>query len=399
MPQYASRVEYMKQSAAYLRGLFSNMTDPNMINLGGGSPAKEALPAETLRELAVEVLSDPRKGSAALQYSSTQGLAELREAVVNELLRPKGVTDQSAENVLIVNGGLETMNLVCQVFIQPGDVILLENPAFIHCVEIFEMFQARCIPCACDEAGLVMEDVEAKIREYHPKMVYTVPTFNNPTGKTLPLERRRKLAELGSQYDVIILEDDPYRDIRYSGEELPPIKSFDKTGHTIMANSFSKIFSPGARLGYAVATQEIIAHMMDAKIATNSHTSTLCQMLAAEFFNRGFYPAHHKKICDLYRSRRDVMLAAIDKYFPEGTRHTMPDGGFYTWVELPEGMDATALAPVANQMGIAYLPGEAWHRNGGREGKNTLRMCFSSTPEDKIEYAVKTLGRLFCENR
>jgi Transcriptional regulators containing a DNA-binding HTH domain and an aminotransferase domain (MocR family) and their eukaryotic orthologs len=388
----------MKDSADYLRWLFNNMTDPNIINLGGGSPAKEALPREIIEKLSHEILSDPSQGCAALQYSNTQGISELREAVVEELLIPKGVTDQTAKNVLIVNGGLETMYLVCQAYIQPNDVILVENPAFIHCVDIFNMFEAKCVPCDCDDFGLVLEDVETKIKKYNVKMVYTVPTFNNPTGKTLPIERRRKLAELGSQYDVIILEDDPYRDIRYSGEELLPIKAFDKTGNTIMANSFSKIFSPGSRLGYSVATKEIIQTLTDIKIATNSHTSTISQALAAKFFNGGYYPEHIKRICDLYRSRRDVMLTSIDKYFPEGTKHTMPDGGFYTWVELPGALDATRLSPEANKLGIAYLPGEAWHMNGNREGTNTLRMCFSSTPEEKIEYAVKTLGKLFCDN-
>ena len=260
------------------------------------------------------------------------------------------------------------------------------------------MFEARCVPCECDHAGLVMADVEEKIKTLHPKMVYTVPTFNNPTGKTLPAERRKKLAELGSQYDVIILEDDPYRDIRYSGEPVAPIKSYDKTGHTIMANSFSKIFSPGTRLGYSVAAPEIIERLMDAKIATNSHTSSLSQILCTEFFKRGYYPEHHKHICDLYRERRDVMLDCIDEFFPQGTRRTFPDGGFYTWVELPEHIDAKSLVAKAAEEKIAYLPGESWFLNGNGEGSNTIRLSFSSTPSEKIRYGMEKLGRIFREN-
>ncbi len=398
MPAFANRTETMKESAAYLRSLFNSMTDPNFINFGGGSPAREALPHEIISKLATEILQDPDKGYRALQYSNPTGLKELREVVIKHLLEPKGVQGQGIENVLIVSGGLETMNLVCQAFIEPGDVILVENPTFIHCVETFDMFQAKCVTCECDDVGLVMEDVEAKIKAHHPKMIYTVPTFNNPTGKTLTADRRKRLAELGSQYDVIILEDDPYRDIRYSGEEVPPIKSFDKTGHTIMANSFSKIFSPGTRLGYAVATPEIIEKLMDAKIATNSHTSTLTQLLCAEFFNQGYYPEHHKKICDLYRERRDAMLECIDEFFPLGTKRTTPDGGFYTWVELPPHMNAQSLVDEAAKDKIAYLAGESWFLNGNGEGSNTLRMSFSSTPVEKIRYGVEALGRLFRAN-
>ena len=396
MPNFSNRVTTMTKSANYLRALFNNMTNPDIISFGGGSPAKEALPVDIIEELAQEVLNNGSRGTEALQYSSTMGLKDLRMAVASELLAPKGV-NVTPENILIVNGGLETMNLVCQVYINPGDVILVENPTFIHCVEIFDMFQANCVLCECDDIGLVMDDVEEKIKKYHPKMVYTVPTFNNPTGKTLSLDRRQRLAELGSKYDVIILEDDPYRDIRYSGKELAPIKSFDKTGHTIMANSFSKIFAPGTRLGYAVASKEIIEKLMDAKIATNSHTSTIGQVLCAEFFKRGYYPEHHKRICDIYRERRDVMLECIDKYFPQGTKYTKPDGGFFTWVEMPVGLNSTELLPEAEKLNIAYLAGEDWFLEGNGKGNNTIRLGFSSQSPVKIRDGMKRLGKLFCD--
>ena len=396
MTPYAKRLAPMSRTADALKYTFDNMTDPNVINFGGGTPAKEAIPVETMRQLAQEILSDKALGTLALQYAHPVGYKPLRETVVRELLEPKGLYGQTFENVMIVSGGLETMNLVCELFIDPGDVILVENPAFYHCVGIFQMFQARLIPCETDEKGLVMEDVEAKIREYKPKMVYTVPTFNNPTGNTMPADRRKKLAELGSAYDVIILEDDPYRDIRYSGEELAPIKSYDKTGNTIMAGSFSKIFAPGTRLGYCVASPEIIQQLVGIKLLTNSQTTTLSQVLCNEFFRRGLYPEHHKHLCDLYRERRDIMLKAVDKYFPEGTKRSDPDGGFYTWIELPGGLNATKLRPRATEMGIAYLAGESWFVRGGGEGSNTLRLCFASTAPDKIEPAVKALGAMFC---
>ena len=215
------------------------------------------------------------------------------------------------------------MNLLCQVFINPGDVILVESPTFVHCVEIFEMFQAKCVPVDMDENGMDIEDCEKKIKKFKPKMVYVIPTFQNPTGITLSQERRERLAALGDKYDVIILEDDPYRDIRFNGKDLTPIKAFDQTGHTVLANSFSKIFSPGSRLGYCVAEKEIINHLCDIKTATNSHTGMISEVLCAEFFKRGYYPEHHRKITSIYRERCGVMIKSDRP--AERNRRNIPD--------------------------------------------------------------------------
>lgn len=393
MVPFSDRMEYMKKTADIVQNLFSAMTDPETISFGGGAPAAEALPIEGVNEIAAQVLTRSGRGIEALQYSKPQGIADLCEIVAHDLLAPKGVA-ASPDDIMIVSGGLETMNLVCQIFINPGDVILVEDPTFVHCVEIFEMFQAKCIPVAMDEHGLVMEEVEQKIKEYHPKMIYVIPTFQNPTGRTLTLDRRKKLAELGSQYDVLILEDDPYRDLRYSGEELAPIKAFDKTGHTILANSFSKIFSPGSRLGYVYAAPEIVAQLMNAKTATNSHTCALSEVLCAEFFKRGYFPAHLEKIREIYRDRRDVMIACIDEYFPAGTKRTFPDGGLFTWVELPEQIDTTALLKEAVQHKVAFVAGEGFFVNGNGKGKNCMRMSYGNVPPEKIKIGMKRLGEL-----
>ena len=395
MPAFAQRLTTMEKSAAIIRSLFGAMGDPETISFGGGAPAKEALPADILREIASDVLASNKRGIEAFQYGPPMGMLELREIIVNELLAPKGV-NTSPGNVLIGSGGLEAMNLICQLYIDPGDVILVEKPTFVHCVEIFEMFQAKCISCVMDDDGLVLEDVEEKIKRYNPKIVYTIPTFQNPTGKTLSLERRKKLAELGTKYDVIILEDDPYRDIRYSGSELPPIKAFDNSGHTVLANSFSKIFSPGSRLGYVVASDEITKKLFDAKTATNSHTGMISQVLCAEFFKRGYYPDHHKKICDLYRERRDVMLECIDKFFPEGTVHTYPDGGLFTWAELPGGVNTTELLKEAVQHKVTYVAGEGFFTDGNGLGTNCMRISFGSVEPERIRIGAERLGKLIC---
>ena len=393
MPEFAKRMEYMAASADVIRGLFSAMTDPQTISFGGGAPATEALPVEEIHALANEVLTREARGCEALQYGAPAGLKQLREIVADKLLAPKGV-DARADDIIIVNGGLETMNLLCQVFINPGDVILVESPTFVHCVEIFEMFEARCVGCRMDDFGLVMEDVEEKIRKFHPKMVYVIPTFQNPTGKTLPAARRRKLAELGSAYDVLILEDDPYRDLRYSGEELKPIKAYDTTGHTVLANSFSKIFSPGSRLGYVFAEHRIIEKLFDAKTATNSHTSMLAQVLCAEFFARGCFDEHLKKLRAIHRERRDAMMAALEKYLPKGTKWVFPDGGLFSWVELPGNIDTTELLKEANAAKVSYVAGAGFFVGNTGEGKNCMRISFGNVSPEKIETGMKLLGDL-----
>lgn len=396
MPEFAQRMQDMEQTASVIRKLFNAMSDAETISFGGGAPAHEGLPIEQVREICSDVLTRDRRGVEALQYGTVLGVKDLREAVVSQLLKPKGI-DADIDEILIVNGGLETMNLLCQVYINPGDVILVESPTFVHCVEIFEMFQAKCVAVECDEFGMVPEDAEKKIKEYCPKFVYVIPTFQNPTGKTLPADRRKRLAELGSQYDVIILEDDPYQELRYSGEPLPPIKSFDKTGHTVYANSFSKIFSPGSRLGFVHARKEIIMKLFDAKTATNSHTSSLAQVVCAEFFNRGYFAEHLKKIREIHRERRDVMMACIDKYFPEGTKKVFPDGGLFTWVELPEGMDAGELLKEANANKVHYIAGEGFFVEGGGKGKNCMRISFGNVTPEMIETGMKRLGDVFAK--
>lgn len=395
MPNFAQRMLDMEPTAKIIRGLFNAMSDADTISFGGGAPAKEGLPVDIVREICNDVLTTEKRGMEALQYGSVLGVLDLRQAVADVLLAPKGM-QASVDELLIVNGGLETMNLLCQVYINPGDVILVESPTFVHCVEIFEMFQAKCIAVECDADGMQMEDLEEKIQQYHPKMVYVIPTFQNPTGKTLPTERRKKMAELGSQYDVIILEDDPYQELRYSGEVLPPIKCFDQTGHTVYANSFSKIFSPGSRLGYVYADKEIIIRLFDAKTATNSHTSTLAQVICAEFFRRGYYPEHLKKICAIHRERRDAMMACIEKYFPEGTKKVYPDGGLFTWVELPGKINTTELLKEANERKVHYIAGEGFFVEGNGKSQNCMRISFGNVTPEQIEIGMKRLGDLIC---
>lgn len=393
MIEFARRMTDMQKSATIVKKLFGAMTDPETISFGGGAPAKEALPVDIVREIANDVLTYDKRGVEALQYGHPTGILELRQAVADKLLAPKGIK-ASPDDIAIVAGGLETMNLVCQVFINPGDVILVEAPTFVHCVEIFEMFQAKCVSVEMDDNGIILEDLEEKIKKYNPKIIYVIPTFQNPSGRTLSVERRKAVAEMGSKYDVLVLEDDPYRELRYSGEDLPPIKYFDKTGHTIYANSFSKIFSPGSRLGFVYASPEIIDKIFDAKTATNSQTNGIAQVLCAEFFKRGYYEEHLEKVRAIYKERRDVMIECIDKFLPEGTKRVFPDGGLFTWVELPGDIDTTKLLEEAAAYKVAFVAGEGFFTDGNGRGRNCMRISFGSVPPEKIRIGMERLGKL-----
>lgn len=399
MQKYARRMDLMTETAAVVKGLFGALGDPELISLGIGAPAKEALPIDILREISNDVLRWDARGVEALQYGPTAGVKELCEIVSEQLLAPKGVhVDPS--HIMITVGGLESLSLTCELFIDPGDIILVERPTFVHAVETFEMFEARCVGVEMDDEGMVMEDLEEKIKKYRPKMVYIIPTFQNPSGRTLSKERRKRVAELAAEYDVLVLEDDPYREIRYSGEDLLPIKAYDTSGNVILCNSFSKIFSAGSRLGYMVANDdEMMEHLKDAKSAMNSHTSMLPQILCAEFFKRGYYPEHHKRICDLYRERRDTMVTCLKEYFPQGTKFTYPDGGLFTWVQLPGGLDTTALLKESvsrPDVKVSYVAGEQFFVGGDRV-TNCMRVSFGAVPPEKIRTAVQRLGGMLRE--
>lgn len=396
MVKFARRMGAMAETADVVKGLFSAMGDKELISFGGGAPAKEVLPVDIVREISNDIMRIDSRGIEALQYGPVMGIKDLREVIANQLLAPKGVKTD-IDHIMITTGGLEAISLTCQLFIDPDDIILVESPTFVHAVETFELFEARCIGVNMDEDGMDVDDLEDKIKKYSPKMIYVIPTFQNPTGRTLSQERRMKIAELATIYDVLVLEDDPYRDIRYSGHDLFPIKSFDTSGNVILGNSFSKIFSAGSRIGYIVGNDEVIEKLQSAKTATNSHSSMLPQILCAEFFKRGYYESHHKMICDLYRERRDIMMECLDKYFPKGTKHTLPDGGLFTWVTLPEGLNTTDLLKEATtrpDVKVAYIAGEKFFVDG-EPVTNCMRISYGNVTPDQIRIGTEKLGRMF----
>lgn len=395
MVQYSKRREAMGYTIDSMHKIMESLTNKELVSFGGGAPAKEAYPLEQIKEVTQSILADEKKLLEALSYGPTIGLPALRKEVINNLLIPNGIHGKLDE-IMITAGGIQGLFLVGRLFINPGDVILVEAPTFIHAKMVFDGFQADYESCPMAADGLDIEALEEKIKKYQPKLIYTMPTFHNPTGITMSVEKRKQMARIAETYDVIILEDDPYSEIRYGDEKIKPIKSYTDSKNVIYANSLSKIFSPGARLGYLVADSEIIQELAEMKLSTDTCTNGFTQMICAEFFNKGYYPSHLKKISKIYQSRRDAMAKAIDLYFPKGTKRTSPLGGFYIWVELPEGLDGQELLPVANEVvKITYGSGNDFFVEENNDGRQFIRFSFAGIEEQLIEKSMKTLGEFF----
>ena len=392
MVQFADRMNRVSGEA--VREILAMMANTEIVSFGGGSPAKETFPVDVIKEIVDSSLS--RNPAALLQYGVTDGWMPLRKAYLEHMVHPKGVK-ADLENVIILTGSTQGLDLLSEVFLDPGDCILVESPTFLGTLSTFKKFDAHCIAVQVDDDGMVIEDLEEKMKQHRPKMLYTIPTFQNPTGRTIPAERRKKIAALAVKYDVLVLEDDPYCDLRYRGHAVPPIKSFDESGHVVLLNSFSKIVSPGLRVGAMTAAPHIIRKISDAKQLADTHTPNLPQEICAEFLSRGLLPGHLKAITPLYAERMDTMLSGIAQHFPKSCKYTEPEGGLFVWVKLPDHADAQALLKRAvSELKVAFIPGRPFFINP-EEGNSCIRLNFSSNPPETIAKGMETLGNFFTE--
>ena len=378
---FARRFDQVSGSA--IREIFKVIAQPGMISFAGGNPSPEALPDQLVRKLADQVLDE--NGKAILQYGATEGYAPFLESLKAYVESQLGV---SVPAVLPVTGSTQAMDLLCKSLINPGDPVLVENPSFLGNMQCMKLYEAELVPVGSDENGLLTEDLEEKIRQYHPKMLYTIPTFQNPTGKTLPLERRRKIAELAEQYHLVVAEDDPYRDLRYEGDPLPAIKSFDQAGWVVFLGSFSKIISPGLRVGYIAGDPDLIRKCTIGKQSSDVHTANLNQAIVDQFLRQNLLPEHIRKICAGYGIKMKAMLDHLSR-FPEGVRYTHPQGGLFIWAELPEHLNALTLLSKAIEKKVAYVPGTHFCVGGGHE--NTLRLNFSNSSLEQIDQGMNAL--------
>ena len=396
--RYAERTRRMTSST--IRELLKLTAQPDLISFAGGLPAPELFPIEEFRAAADTVLSE--MGAQALQYSITEGYPPLREMIVRHMARYGIVVD--IDNVLITTGSQEALDLIGKVLINSGDNILVEEPTYLGAIQAFTMYGARYVSVPIDEEGLQTDKLEGALRT-GPKFMYILPNFQNPAGVTLSLERRRELVALADRYGVPIIEDDPYGQLRFEGEHLKPLVVLDAErlkcenngkygGNAIYLSTFSKTLAPGLRLGWVVAPKDVIHHLVQAKQGTDLHSSSFDQMVAYEVARGGFIDRHVRRIREVYRQRRDVMLAALERAFPDpamGVRWTRPQGGLFLWLTLPESMDAAELLKEAIKDKVAFVPGAAFFPNGG--GHNAMRLNFSNAKEEMIEEGIARLGR------
>lgn len=382
--RFARRFDQVTGSA--IREIFKVIAQPGMISFAGGNPSLDALPDKQVSELAQYVLA--QDGKAILQYGATEGYPPFVESLKSYVESQLGV---SIPAVLPVTGSTQAMDLLCKSLLDPGDTVLVENPSFLGNLQCLKLYQANLVTVDSDEDGLIPEDLEQKIRQYHPKLLYTIPTFQNPTGKTLPDSRRKAVADLANRYGMVVAEDDPYRDLRYEGEKVKAIKAYDQNGWVMFLGSFSKTISPGLRIGYIAGDAGIIRKCTIGKQSTDVHSANLNQAIVDQYLRRNLLPDHIRTICKGYGAKMHQMLQLLDQ-FPEGVVFTRPQGGLFIWAELPGHIDTVKLLSKAVERKVAYVPGTYFCADGGH--MNTLRLNFSNSTAEQIENGMNILNDL-----
>lgn len=385
--EFAERVNRMQSSA--IREILKIAENPEIISFAGGLPAPELFPLADIRAAFDQVLSSG--DTSSVQYSTTEGYLPLREHIT-EIMERRGI-QCPPDRVLTTNGSQQALDLVAKLFINKGDLVAVENPTYLGALQVFDSYQAAYAAIDSDEFGIMPDALEKVLAERKPKLIYLTPTFKNPTGTTLPLERRQAVCHLLARYRVPLIEDDPYTEIRFNGTFVPTLKSMDRSGCVIYLSSFSKTVAPGLRMGWIAAEPEIISTLVKAKQAADLHTSSLVQQALYQYLTNSDVSAHIDNIRTAYGARRNLMIDAIKRHFPPGVHWTEPDGGMFLWITLPGELDTTTILPEAVDLKVAYVPGSPFFANGG--GENCMRLNFSNASPDMIESGVERLAVLF----
>ncbi|MEO0230834.1 MAG: PLP-dependent aminotransferase family protein [candidate division WOR-3 bacterium] len=384
---FAERTKWIKSSV--IRELLKLTQQPDVISFAGGLPAPELFPIEEIKKASIELLE--KEGQRMLQYGPTEGYPLLKEEIA-KYMKKMGV-ECTPDEILPTSGSQQALDLVGKIFINEGDLIFVSKPTYLGALQAFNSYGPRYVGSLMDDDGLIPDDVEKILKEHRPKFMYVISTFHNPAGVTMPYERRKKLVELAEKYDTFIIEDDPYSRLRFEGEDIPPLASFSRE-RVIYLGTFSKVLAPGFRLGWIVAPKAVMTKLIQAKQGTDLHTGTYVQYLAAHLCAQDLIETHLNKIRDVYRNRRNIMLEAMDKYFPkDGFHWTRPQGGLFLWVIMPEKLDGAKLLEKAVERKVAYVPGNAFYPDP-EEGKNTMRLNFSNMREDLIVEGIRRLGEL-----
>jgi len=392
---YSKDALNMKRSE--IRELLKVTRRPDIISFAGGLPDPETFPVKDLEDISCQLLRD--KGAIALQYGPTEGEAPLREEIAKWMSREKATI--KPENILITVGSQQGLDIVSKIFLDPNDIVVMESPTYIGGLQAFSAYRANMMGVPQDDEGMRMDllgKVLAKLakRNKKPKFIYVVPDFQNPSGITMSLKRRKELLEMTYQYEVPILEDSPYRDLRFAGKAVPAIYSLDTQNQVIVLGTFSKLLCPGLRVAWMMAPAEWMDRMVVAKQSMDLCSPSYTQLMVAEYMRRGLLPRQIENIRQLYSRKLEVMLEALKEHMPKGVKWSKPKGGLFLWIELPKKMSANDLFPRAIENKVAYVVGSAFHCNG--KGQNTMRINFSFPSEQQIVEGIQRLAKMLKEN-
>jgi 2-aminoadipate transaminase len=386
--RFSERTSAIK--ASEIRELLKLTERPDIISFAGGLPAPELFPIDKIEAINSRVLRED--GKSALQYSTTEGYIPLREVIAKQRMVFTGIK-ADIDNIMITSGSQQGLEFSAKIFIDKGDIILCESPSYLGALNAFKAYQPRFIEIPMDDDGMIVEELE-KALEAHPeaKMIYTIPDFQNPSSKTMSVERRKRVAELAKIYSIPVIEDCPYGELIFEGEAFPSIKSFDTEGYVIYLGTFSKTFCPGLRIGWVCAEPEIIQKYVIVKQGADLQSSSIAQRETALFMQQYNLNEHISMIKGIYKKRRDVMLSSIEAYFPKEVKYTRPKGGLFIWVELKKGLNAAEILQEALKEKVAFVPGGSFFANGGNE--NHFRLNFSNMNEELIAEGIKRLGKV-----
>lgn len=392
MVNFAERMANVK--ASEIRELLALTAKPEIISFAGGLPAPELFPVEEMQAAIDAVMKEG--GKSAMQYGTTEGAPRLREQIADRLLAKNNIRTD-IKNILMTAGSQQGLDYAARLFVNPGDVIIMESPSYLGAINAFKLSQPNFVEVPTDENGMIMEELE-KVLATTPnvKLIYVIPDFQNPSGRTWPLERRKQFMEIINKYEIPVLEDNPYGELRYKGEYQPALKSMDEKGLVIYLGTFSKILAPGLRLGWIVANDEYINKFNLIAQAAVLQTSTFNIAVVSKYIDMFDLDAHVAEIRETYKHRCALMVDSMKKYFPAGVKFTDPDGGLFTWAELPEYINTKVMATQALEEKVAYVPGAGFFPNGGND--HCMRLNYSCMPDERIIEGIKRLGKVIESN-
>lgn len=373
-----------KTPRSFVREILKVTEDPEIISFGGGLPNPQSFPVQAISQAVQEVLME--NGSDVLQYSTTEGYTPLREYIAQRY-SSQGL-DVSADEVLITNGSQQCLDLVGKVFLDKNDLVLLEKPTYLAAIQAFSLYEPQFKSVELLEDGVDLDELEKLLSSNDIKLFYAVTSFQNPTGITYSDQKRKEMARLLKKYETVLVEDNPYGEIRFMGDYIPPVKSYLDEG--ILFGSFSKIVSPGMRLGWIVAKEEVMDRLITVKQASDLHSNYFTQRVVYQFLKTNPVDQHIQKIRNLYKKQRNCMIEMMERYFPPEVKYTQPEGGMFLWVTLPEGTSSMELFDMAIKENVAFVPGNAFYADGS--GENTMRLNFTNSNEESIEEGIRRLG-------